>query len=461
MARSRRARLSAKDVPITDASPPHAGVVSEGVRETTGRYLVLLREDGVKAGVAKLKDSVGLKAICHAADFNAQALDVVAADAAEAVELDSLGVAVINAAPDQTMSLAALADGDSPFLAMEPEQVMHALADDPARLGAASLEYLRGYRDAVNTLYAALTGEAATPIAQEIGVARLADSAAFTWGLQATKVSQSRYGGRNVRVAVLDTGMDLNHPDFAGRPIVSQSFINGQAVQDGNGHGTHCIGTALGPQAPAGLVRRYGCAHRGAIFAGKVLSNQGSGADGGILGGINWAIANKCRVISMSLGAPVAPGEPFSPIYEQVAQRALAANTLIVAAAGNESRRPGSVAPVDRPANCPSILAVAALDENLKVPFFSNGGINGNGGGVDIAAPGVNVFSSWPMAARYRTISGTSMATPHVAGIAALWLEARGMTTSARGVWQLLVSNARRLSIPSQDVGAGLVQAPL
>ena len=104
-------------------------------------------------------------------------------------------------------------------------------------------------------------------------------------------------------------------------------------------------------------------------------------------------------------------------------------------------------------------MAVAALDSNLGVAFFSNRGINPNGGQIDIAAPGVNVFSSWPMPTRYRRLQGTSMATPHVAGIAALYAEA---DPNARGaaLWQALVGGARRLPIAAVDVGAGLVQAP-
>jgi subtilisin family serine protease len=92
-----------------------------------------------------------------------------------------------------------------------------------------------------------------------------ADTAQFTWGLQAARVSHSRLSGRGIRVAVLDTGFDLDHHDFVGRPVASRSFITGQGVNDLNGHGTHCIGTALGPQQPAGGVRRYGCAFRGEI----------------------------------------------------------------------------------------------------------------------------------------------------------------------------------------------------
>jgi len=160
----------------------------------------------------------------------------------------------------------------------------------------------------------------------------------------------------------------------------------------------------------------------------------------------------------MSLGASVQVGQPFSQIFEQVARRALKAGTLIVAAAGNESQRP-QIAPVGHPANCPSIMAVAALDLRLRVAWFSNGGLNPNGGKVDIAAPGVDVISSVPRPTLYGTKSGTSMATPHMAGIAALFAESQ---PSARGLalWALVVQHARHLAIPVRDVGAGITQAP-
>ena len=156
-----------------------------------------------------------------------------------------------------------------------------------------------------------------------------------------------------------------------------------------------------------------------------------------------------------SVGNDMAAPQPF----EQVGQRALAAGTLIIAAAGNNSRRPADVEPVNHPANCPSILAVAALDETLAVTFFSCGGVNPSGGQVDIAGPGLHVRSSWPRPTLYATESGTSMATPHVAGIAALHAEANpGMRGASLG-W-LLLQSARRLNAPTADVGAGLVQAP-
>src|SRR5205085_5960154 len=119
---------------------------------------------------------------------------------------------------------------------------------------------------------------------------------------------------QGIKVAVLDTGLDLQHPDFRGRRVVSQSFIPGQAAQDGHGHGTHCTGTASGPQRPPTGVRRYGIAFGDQIFIGKVLSNSGSSVGSSVLAGMNWAVTNRCQVISMSLGADV---NQVSQAFEQ------------------------------------------------------------------------------------------------------------------------------------------------
>jgi subtilisin family serine protease len=204
---------------------------------------------------------------------------------------------------------------------------------------------------------------------------------------------------------------------------------------------------------PPGNTRRYGIAHQAMILVGKVLSDQGSGQTGWILQGINWAVANRATVISMSLGSRVAVGQTFSPAYEQAAQAALNAQSLIVAAAGNEGN-----SPVGSPANCPSVMAVAAVGNNLQRAPFSCIGINPNGGEVNIAGPGVNVFSTVPMAIRYGMKSGTSMATPHVAGIAALWAQNSGLRGMA--LWKKLISTALNIGQTPQQVGSGLVQAP-
>jgi subtilisin family serine protease len=248
--------------------------------------------------------------------------------------------------------------------------------------------------------------------------------------------------GAGIKVAVLDTGMDLGHPDFAGRPIVSQTFV-GQPVQDLHSHGTHCIGTACGTKVPPGTTPRYGIAFRALIHAGKVLSNSGSSVGGSVIAGINWAIANRCQVISMSLGSQ----SPVQAAYTAAGQAALNNGLLIVAAAGNAGAATGS------PANSPTIMSVASLDQNLTPSSFSNSGK------IEIAGPGRDVFSSVPRPTRYGTKSGTSMATPHVAGCAALWAET---SASLRGInlWRKLQATARRLPFSAAKVGAGLVQAP-
>ncbi len=417
---------------------------------TTGRYVVVLSDEvhGDAAAMAQTLRSVGaVTSIASTRDFAASALDVGQARDADATVFAELGIAVVTAEPAQAMRAAAATDPR--IVAVEPERILYAITDT-----ALPAEYLLGYRDAAAHLYEqALAGGPRD--AQIDPTAVFADTSASTWGLVATKALGSPRTGQGISVAVLDTGFDLAHPDFADREITAQSFIPGEEVQDGHGHGTHCVGTSCGPAGP-GEGRRYGVASGAHIHVGKVLSNAGSGTDTTILAGTSWAIANGCRVISMSLGADI---RTVSAAYETVGRRALDAGTLIVAAAGNNaSRRFGNPGFVGMPANSPSIMAVAAVDSRLAIaPFSARSGV-GDGGKVDIAGPGVGVYSAWPMAQRYNTISGTSMATPHVAGIAALWSEATG-ATGAR-LWTALAQAARRLRIPLEDAGAGLAQAP-
>ncbi|MGL4235501.1 S8 family serine peptidase [Tabrizicola sp.] len=284
------------------------------------------------------------------------------------------------------------------------------------------------------------------------------DTTKATWGLQATGALNSPFTGAGIKICILDTGIDLQHPDFASRDITDRSFVPGEDVQDGNGHGTHCAGTAAGGP-PTGSTPRYGVAPNAKLHVGKVLGNQGAGRERDIFAGMLWAIGAGCEVISMSLGRAVREGEPASPDYERLGRMALDKGTLIVAAAGNESaRRYGHIAPVGAPANSPAILAVAALDQTLDVAEFSCGGLNPAGGEVDIAAPGVGIFSAYPRPELYRTLRGTSMACPHVAGLAALLAES---DPSLRGqaLWDRLTATARKLPLPPRDVGAGLAMA--
>jgi subtilisin len=428
-------------------------------------------QEAIDAGIGRLSSTAGVS-VHRAPEVGAAAVQIDQLSASEGLVFDELGVAVVDVPPDQTRALDVAMDEEDAILTVEPERVVFALQDGmplgaptpiPAsgagRSSRLSPGYLRGYQDAVNNLVGNILGTGGAPSAVvEQAAAAAFDESSVTWGLQATNAATSRNSGHEIKVAVLDTGFDEHHPDFTARSVTSLSFIPGEAVQEGHGHGTHCIGTACGSENP-GILLRYGVAYGADIFAGKVLSNRGSGTDGGILDGIRWAISNGCHIVSMSLGASTTIGQKYSRVFETVARRALARGTLIIAAAGNESQRPEIIAPVGHPANCPSIMAVGALDARLVVANFSCGGSDPQGGQVDIAGPGVDVYSSWPLPTTHRRISGTSMATPHVAGKAALCAEAEP-GSRARALWSLLIQSARRLPLPSRDVDAGLVQAP-
>jgi hypothetical protein len=365
----------------------------------TGRYLLVFRPTATEAGVQMLQQKQGFS-VASALDFENQAVAMEASDA-DMMVFPEIGVALVGGEAYESRQMSAQAlDTAGPLSVIEPEYFMFSLVS---------------------------------------GV---------TWGLVECNVPPSRFSGKGINVAILDTGLDLGHPDFAGRAIVSNQFV-GQPVQDLHGHGTHTTGTACGPLGPAGAAPRYGIAYDAKIFVGKVLNNSGTGTTGTILAGMNWAIANGCHTISMSLSGQI----PVQASYTNAGTAALAKGCLMIAASGNASRRPAQIAPTGAPANSPSIMAVAAVNSNLQVAPFSSGGK------IEIAGPGVNVYSSYPRPTLYNTLSGTSMATPHVSGVAALWAES---DPSLRGsaLWAKLQAMAKKLPLPPSDVGSGLVQAP-
>jgi subtilisin family serine protease len=227
------------------------------------------------------------------------------------------------------------------------------------------------------------------------------------------------FDGTGVTVAVLDTGVDATHPDLAGRIVEARNFTEAADTNDLVGHGTHVASTIAGTGAASGGKYR-GVAPGAGLLIGKVCPDRFC-SDSAILAGMEWA-APRAQVINLSLGAQDFPG--IDPLEEAVNRLSAQTGALFVIAAGNEGRDTG----VSTPATADAALAVAAVDKQENLAGFSNRGPRSDGAiKPDISAPGVDIVAALAkdsdyaeVSPGYTQISGTSMATPHVAGAAAL-----------------------------------------
>ncbi|MGK5739831.1 S8 family serine peptidase [Micromonospora sp. URMC 103] len=229
--------------------------------------------------------------------------------------------------------------------------------------------------------------------------------------------------GSGVRVAVLDTGVDDTHPDLAGRIAEAQDFSGTGSARDGQGHGTHVAATIAGSGAASDGLRK-GVAPGAKLLIGKVLDDSGSGYDSSIIAGMEWAAHSGAKVVSMSLGG--APTDGTDPMSQAVDDLTAETGALFVVAAGNE----GAPGTVGSPGAASAALTVGAVDRNDALAEFSSRGprVGDNGLKPEITAPGVGIVAAraagtsmgTPVDEAYTAASGTSMATPHVAGAAAI-----------------------------------------
>lgn len=253
-----------------------------------------------------------------------------------------------------------------------------------------------------------------------------------------------------IRIGVIDTGISLSHPDLAANIAGGVNTINPRRnPNDDNGHGSHVAGIIAGLDNTIGVV---GVAPNADLYAIKVLGANGSGYLSDVIEGIDWGIANGMQVLNMSLGTSA-----NSQLLHDAVIRAYNAGVVVVAAAGNSG---GSV---EYPGAYPEVITVSATDASDQIASFSSRGPE-----VDLAAPGVSIFSTYK-GTGYATLSGTSMATPHVAGVAALVLNTPvgAYDTNADNAWdpsELLAKLQDRaidlgLLGPDDLYGAGLANA--
>ncbi|CAM4503577.1 S8 family peptidase [Paenibacillus endophyticus] len=246
--------------------------------------------------------------------------------------------------------------------------------------------------------------------------------------------------GKSIKVAVLDTGI-ANHPDL--RIAGGVNTINGGSYADDNGHGTHVAGIVAAVNKGGKVI---GTAPEVNLYAVKALNKDGEGFVSDIIEGIYWCIDNKMNVINMSFGVL---GSDSSATLHTAIKKAAKCGIIIVASAGNSGKSSGKI---DEPASFSETIAVAASTKGNRIATFSS-----RGAGIGITAPGENILSTW-LDGSYKKLSGTSMASPHVAGGAALLLAGKPGVTPLLVKKKLKNRAAKLNGFSSLAQGSGLLQ---
>lgn len=288
-----------------------------------------------------------------------------------------------------------------------------------------------------------------------------ADMAQSNEQIGTPKAWEAGITGKGVKVAVLDTGVDAGHPGLKGRVDATKSFIPGEEVADRNGHGTHVASTVGGSGAGSEGDKEKGVAPGATLFAGKVLGDEGSGSESQIIAGMEWAAKDVgAEVVSMSLGSRE-PSDGTDPMAAAVDTLSKETGALFVIAAGNT----GAPSSIGSPGAADSALTVGAVDSADRAAYFTSQGPRHGDNALkpDLSAPGVDILAARSQLTGgegyYTEMSGTSMATPHVAGVAALLAEKHPDWSGAR-LKDALMSTSAQLDASAYELGSGRVSVP-
>lgn len=271
------------------------------------------------------------------------------------------------------------------------------------------------------------------------------------WGFNTTRLRGSwekGLTGAKVKVAVIDSGVEVSHPDLQGQVTSAYDFILDRTeMTDPNGHGTHCAGTIAAVSNKSGVV---GAAHKAELHAYRFLDETGSGTTADAVLAIDRAIKDGAQILSNSWG-----GGGYSQALGDIIEVASRKGILFVVAAGNDASD-NDVTPT-YPANDTStnVLSVCATDQNDKIAFFSNWGVKT----VDVCAPGTSIISTYK-GGKYAYLQGTSMATPLVAGIAALIKQQNPAWTGQQIKEHIIRTVQKRDGLKGKILSSGVVVAP-
>jgi subtilisin len=361
----------------------------------TGRFIVTLRRPDQ---VGALLLMLGLPAL---PDGSGADVSFAAIETQPNFWFSDLGIAIVSLSVAQAMALRVQVNAVSPIASIEPEFSVRPLAG----------------------------GTCTEP-------------AEFRWSLDETRVLQSPYTGAGVKVALLDSGFDVTHPLLASRSVQAKTFVSDPADKDPRDHGTGCLSMAIAGGSPC----RRGIASGALPYLGRIQTQFESVPEARVIAGIRWALREGVQVLSISYG-----NEVEAPLlaFELLATKALLQGCLIIAAAGDAGK-------IGQPANTPGIMAVGGVTSFLDHWYGSP--VSTATAQIAVAAPALGVYTASSSRSGFRFADGTSIAAPHVAGIAALWCEATKAT--GQDLWDILIKNPRVLTEPPKYVGAGLVKAP-